>query len=147
MSLRIYELAKEFGVDSKSVIKVLKNNGENVKSHLSSIDSDIGRKIVKEALIDKVEDVIEEKVDEILEPIVEFIPDDVEEKVEEIVSEVINDIEDKVEDVKTVSKKIIDSETSKLVEMARINKAERRKKLDSGLGFFSWLFSLLFNRK
>ena len=46
MGLRIYELAKEFGVDSKRVIEVLKDKGENVKSHLSSVDADIGRRII-----------------------------------------------------------------------------------------------------
>ena len=58
MGLRVYELAKEFGVDSKKVIEALKDKGEDVKSHLSSVDADIGRRIIQETIVDAVEDKI-----------------------------------------------------------------------------------------
>ena len=46
--IRVYELAAEFEIDSKSVIEILTNAGEKVKSHLSSVDSQKARDIIQE---------------------------------------------------------------------------------------------------
>ena len=127
MSLRIYELAKEFNVDSNKVVKVLKNSGWDIKNHLSSIDANIGRKIVKEVLVDKVEAVIEDKIDDFLEPVEDFIPDTVEEKIDEVVgeisTEIVEEVLEVVEDVKETMEEFnerrkieIADETAKILE-------------------------------
>ena len=46
--IRVYELATEFDTNSKNIIKMLKDAGEEVKSHLSSVDSKIARDIIHE---------------------------------------------------------------------------------------------------
>ena len=48
-NLRVYELAKQYGVDNKVVKKILTDNGVEVKSHMSSI-TEADAEIVKKAL-------------------------------------------------------------------------------------------------
>jgi len=186
MGLRIYELAKEFGVDSKRVIEVLKDKGENVKSHLSSVDADIGRRIIQETIVDAVEDAVveavedkiveaakkvEDKIDEITLPISDFVPDIVEEAIEdaiegvveetvdiatevieEAVDEVVEEVTESVEGFNERRKQEIIAEKMQIekremLERARIDKEDRLSRLESGRGFFAWLFSLFSNRK
>ena len=48
--IRVYELAKEFELNSKQIVEILSNEGEDVKSHLSSIEAKVARKIINEKL-------------------------------------------------------------------------------------------------
>ena len=45
---RVFELAKEFGADSKKVLDILKRNNYKVNNNFSSVDDD-GYKVVKQA--------------------------------------------------------------------------------------------------
>ena len=67
--IRVYELAKQLGVDNKAVKKVLSDNGIEVKSHMSSVtESEV--QIVKKALgvgLDKVEEKPADKGNEVAE--------------------------------------------------------------------------------
>ena len=45
---RVYELAKEFGVDSKTVLERLKSMGEFVKSASSTVEAPVARRYTKE---------------------------------------------------------------------------------------------------
>ena len=42
---RVYELAKEFGVDSKTVLERLKSMGEFVKSASSTVEAPVVRRL------------------------------------------------------------------------------------------------------
>lgn len=42
---RVYELAKDFGVDSKTVLDKLKDMGEFVKSASSTVEAPVARKL------------------------------------------------------------------------------------------------------
>ena len=42
---RVHELAKELGVDSKTVLAWLKDNGEFVKSASSTVEAPVARKL------------------------------------------------------------------------------------------------------
>ncbi|SEQ35526.1 translation initiation factor IF-2 [Lachnospiraceae bacterium RM5] len=53
-NIRVYELAKQLGLDNKVVKEILKDNGIEVKSHMSSI-SDEAVEIVKKSLKNKNE--------------------------------------------------------------------------------------------
>ena len=166
MGLRIYELAKEFGVDSKKVIEVLKDNGEDVKSHLSSVDADIGRKIIQNTIIDAVEDVveekivesvkqefrdIEEKIDEITTlPISNFVPNVVEEATEKV-EEVREAIEEKVDSVIENVEETVDEVVERVedivpnADLLEQKLAETRKKIiesQSPRGIIGWILSL-----
>ena len=44
---RVYELAKDFGVDSKTVLDKLKDMGEFVKSASSTVEAPVARKLKK----------------------------------------------------------------------------------------------------
>ena len=174
MSLRIYELAKEFNVDSNKVIEALKDKGEDVKSHLSSVDADIGRRIIQETIVDAVEDKIvdaakkvEDKIDEITLPISDFVPDVVEEAIDEaiedvieeaidIATEVVEEVTESVEGFNNRRKqeliaeraKIEKRENAELLEKANTDKEARLAKLNKGgTCFFCWLFSLIFKRR
>ena len=46
---RVHELAKEFGVDSKTVLATLKEQGEFVKSASSTVEAPVARRL-REAL-------------------------------------------------------------------------------------------------
>ena len=46
---RVHELAKEFGVDSKTVLAKLKEQGEFVKSASSTVEAPVARRL-REAL-------------------------------------------------------------------------------------------------
>src|SRR3954453_433657 len=46
---RVHELAKEFGVDSKTVLATLKEQGEFVKSAYSTVEAPVARRL-REAL-------------------------------------------------------------------------------------------------
>ncbi|HYO37370.1 MAG TPA: translation initiation factor IF-2 N-terminal domain-containing protein, partial [Geodermatophilus sp.] len=46
---RVHELAKEFGVDSKTVLATLKQQGEFVKSASSTVEAPVARRL-REAL-------------------------------------------------------------------------------------------------
>ena len=48
-NLRVYELAKQYNVDSKVVKKILTDNGVEVKNHMSSISAEAAQ-IVKNVL-------------------------------------------------------------------------------------------------
>jgi len=158
MGLRIYELAKEFGVDSKKVIEVLQDKGEDVKSHLSSVDADIGRRIVQETIIDAVDDKIieaakkvEEKIDEITTlPISDFVPNVVEEATEKI-EEVQESIEEKVDSIVENVEETVDEVVERVEDLVPDNKeierklAETRKKIidsQSSRGLLAWILSL-----
>lgn len=45
---RVYELAKEFGVDSKTVLERLKSMGEFVKSASSTVEAPVVRRLKTE---------------------------------------------------------------------------------------------------
>ena len=45
MAKRVYELAKEIGVDNNSLIEFLKDNDIAVKSHMSNLDDDAIAKV------------------------------------------------------------------------------------------------------
>ena len=47
--IRVYELAKQLGLDNKTVKQILKDNGIEVKSHMSSVTEE-GISIVKKAI-------------------------------------------------------------------------------------------------
>ena len=104
MGLRVYELAKEFGLDSKKVVEVLKDKGEDVKSHLSSVDADIGRKLIQASVSNVIEDVIEDVVEA------------VEEKVDDIVEQGKEVIEESVDDVKETVVETFDTITEEVQE-------------------------------
>ena len=150
MSLRIYELAKEFNVDSNKVIEALKDKGEDVKSHLSSVDADIGRRIIQETIVDAVEDKIvdavedkiieaakkvEDKIDEITLPISDFVPDVVEEAIDEAIEDVIEEAIDiateVVEEVTESVEGFNDRRKQELIaERAKIEKRENAELLE-----------------
>lgn len=48
MAVRVHELAKEFGVESKEVLAVLKDMGEYVKSAASSVEPPVARRLEEE---------------------------------------------------------------------------------------------------
>ena len=44
---RLYEIAKELGKESKEVVTRAKELGFDVKSHASSVDTDVAEKLIK----------------------------------------------------------------------------------------------------
>ena len=150
MGLRVYELAKEFGLDSKKVVEVLKDKGEDVKSHLSSVDADIGRKLIQASVSNVIEDVIEdvveaveEKVDDIVEQgkeVIEESVDDVKETVVEtfdtITEEVQETVDEVVERVETVvpDAEIIEQKLGEVKDKIRGRQKPR--------GLLGWILSL-----
>ena len=66
--MRIYELAKEIGIDTKELIDKLKSLGFAVKNHMSSVDTDTAE-IIKHEVKDLQEKEIEENVIEVDFPI------------------------------------------------------------------------------
>ena len=108
MGLRVYELAKEFGLDSKKVVEVLKDKGEDVKSHLSSVDADIGRKLIQESVSNVIEGVIEGVIEDVVEV--------VEEKVDDIVEQGKEVIEESVAEVKETVVETFDTITEEVQE-------------------------------
>ena len=48
MAVRVHELAKEFGVESKEVLAVLKDMGEYVKSAASTVEPPVVRRLDEE---------------------------------------------------------------------------------------------------
>ncbi|MDD2221630.1 MAG: translation initiation factor IF-2 N-terminal domain-containing protein, partial [Clostridia bacterium] len=52
VKMKVYELAKELGVESKDVIRIMKKYGYEAKSHMSTIEDSILEK-VKEILSNK----------------------------------------------------------------------------------------------
>ena len=46
-NLRVYELAKQYGVDNKVVKKILTDNGVEVKSHMRSITEEDAENVKK----------------------------------------------------------------------------------------------------
>ena len=44
-NLRVYELAKQYNVDSKVVKKILADNGVEVKNHISSISAEAAQTV------------------------------------------------------------------------------------------------------
>ena len=146
MGLRVYELAKEFGLDSKKVVEVLKDKGEDVKSHLSSVDADIGRKLIQASVSNVIEDVVEaveEKVDDIVEQgkeVIEESVDDVKETVVEtfdtITEEVQETVDEVVERVETVvpDAEIIEQKLGEVKDKIRGSQKPR--------GILGWILSL-----
>ncbi|MFH2138814.1 MAG: translation initiation factor IF-2 [Candidatus Omnitrophota bacterium] len=62
MSVRVYELAKEIGVSSKELVKILKGMHVEVKGHMSALDDDT-TEIVRHELLGKKEEVKKEKAE------------------------------------------------------------------------------------
>ena len=55
--IRVYELAKELGMESKDVIRRLKKMGEDVKNHMSTVEdqhADMLRDIMRPKLADEM---------------------------------------------------------------------------------------------
>ena len=85
--IRIYELAKELDIESKYIISFLNELGEEVSSHMSSIEGDVAA-LIRDHFKPQEEDpvlVVEDDVEEIEQPKVEKIirrnsPKDVEER-------------------------------------------------------------------
>src|SRR5690554_3286535 len=85
--IRIYELAKELDIESKEIISFLNELGEEVSSHMSSIEGDVAA-LIRDHFKPQEEDpvlVVEDDVEEIEQPKVEKIirrnsPKDVEER-------------------------------------------------------------------
>jgi hypothetical protein len=81
--MRVYELAKELGTDSKTVIQILKENESigTVKNHMSSVDEDqkgvarLGLKLDETSFDEYVDDDIKEKLHRI-EPNL-YVDDDI----------------------------------------------------------------------
>lgn len=85
--IRIYELAKELDIESKEIISFLNELGEEVSSHMSSIEGDVAA-LIRDHFKPQEEDpvlVVEDDVEETEQPKVEKIirrnsPKDVEER-------------------------------------------------------------------
>ena len=48
MAVRVHELAREFGVESKVVLSTLKDMGEYVKSASSTVEAPVVRRLTEE---------------------------------------------------------------------------------------------------
>ena len=60
---RLYEIAKELGKESKEVVTRAKELGFDVKSHASSVDTDVAEKLIKSFSAKK--ETVEKKVAEV----------------------------------------------------------------------------------
>ena len=60
---RLYEIAKELGKESKEVVTRAKELGFDVKSHASSVDTDVAEKLIKSFAAKK--ETVEKKVAEV----------------------------------------------------------------------------------
>ena len=66
--MRVHELAKELGLDSKELVRKLQAMNFPVKSHMSAIDSDTVE-IIKHEMLDQAEKEIEQNVVEVDFPV------------------------------------------------------------------------------
>ncbi|RME29771.1 MAG: translation initiation factor IF-2 [Deltaproteobacteria bacterium] len=60
--MRVYEIAKEVGLESKALVEKLKEMGYEVRSHASSLDADVANNIIEKLKAEKNERVVEQRV-------------------------------------------------------------------------------------